>query len=236
MVGFQTGAAHGDERIGRLAVEAAIFEIGRVVGRRRVLTVDAFPCQLSPRVQDLVLRRMNEANAVLLRKGQNFFAAHRLADGDALGDGRRGRDGLRLRLALFCRAEQRVAIFALEGDNLREMVDGAAALEMLERVDCTEEERAVAGGDNDMGRDTAQLLEGRACRGRRCRLRRGRGSCRSSWDSSPPGRKSKNHIFFQFLRQFFVLQVEDYILILLSFHYEKQEFENRFLLSKLNCK
>ena len=40
------------------------------------------------------------------------------------------------------------------------MIDHAAALEVLERVDCTEEERAVAGGDNDMGRDTAQLLEG----------------------------------------------------------------------------
>ena len=39
------------------------------------------------------------------------------------------------------------------------MVDHAAALEMLERVDRPEEERAVPGGDNDMGRDTAQLLE-----------------------------------------------------------------------------
>ena len=41
MVGLQTRAAHGDEAVGRPAVELAVAEIGGVVAGRGVLAVDA---------------------------------------------------------------------------------------------------------------------------------------------------------------------------------------------------
>ena len=42
MVGFETGAAHGEEGVGGGAVEAAVFEVGGVVGCGGMLAVDAF--------------------------------------------------------------------------------------------------------------------------------------------------------------------------------------------------
>ena len=110
-------------------------------------TMDAFEAagQGGAGVQNFVFRGMDEADAVLLRKRENLPAAHRLADGDTLGDGRCGRNGLRLHLPFFRRAQQRVAVLALQGDDLREMVDAAAILQVLERVDRTEEERADGG-------------------------------------------------------------------------------------------
>ena len=146
MVGFETGAAHGEEGIGGGAVEAAVFEVGGVVGCGRVLAVDALPRQRRTGVQNFVFRGMDEADAVLFGQPQDLLAAHGLADGDALGDGGRGGDGRGLRGPLRRGAQKRVAVLALQGDDLREMVDDAAILQVLERVDRAEEERALPTG------------------------------------------------------------------------------------------
>ena len=159
MVGFETGAAHGEEGIGGGAVEAAVFEVGGVVGCGGMLAVDAFAGEGGAGLENFVFRGMNEADAVLFGQPQDLLAAHGLADGDALGDGGRGGDGRGLRGPLRRGAQKRVAVLALQGDDLREMVDDAAILQVLERVDRAEEERAVAHGDDEVGGDAAELLE-----------------------------------------------------------------------------
>ena len=77
----------------------------------------------------------------------------------AIGDGRRGHDGLRLCLSVLCRTQQRVAVLALQGDDLREAVNYAAVEKMLQRIHRAEEERTVSNRDHQIGRDTPQLLE-----------------------------------------------------------------------------
>ena len=124
-----------------------------------MLTVDALLRKRRTGAQDLLFGRVNEVDTVFFRKGEDLPAAHGLADGDALGDGRRGHDGLRLCLSVLCRTQQRVAVLALQGDDLREAVNYAAVEKMLQRIHRAEEERTVSDRDHQIGRDTPQLLE-----------------------------------------------------------------------------
>ena len=119
MIRFQTRAAHCYERVRRLAVNAAVFQIRRVVRRRRVLAVDTLPRQRCAGAQDLRLRRVDEADMVLFRKGEDLMAAHGLSDGDALGDGRRWPHCGRLQLAVCRGAQERIAVLALQSNDLR---------------------------------------------------------------------------------------------------------------------
>ena len=146
MVGFETGAAHGEEGVGGGAVEAAVFEVGGVVGCGGMLAVDAFAGEGGAGLENFVFRGVDEADAVLFgqRAGspRRAWACRWQMPSAMVGV---GDDGRGLPMPSCCRgAQKRVAVLALQGDDLREAVDDAAFLQVLERVDRAEEERAVA--------------------------------------------------------------------------------------------
>ena len=68
MVGFETGAAHGEEGVGGGAVEAAVFEVGGVVGCGGMLAVDAFAGEGGAGLENFVFRGVDEADAVMAQE------------------------------------------------------------------------------------------------------------------------------------------------------------------------
>ena len=83
MVGLDACAAHGDERVGRGAVELAVAAPGGVVGGRGVLAVDAAAGEQGSGLEDAVLRSVHDPDVVALHHVKDLAAAHRNADGDA---------------------------------------------------------------------------------------------------------------------------------------------------------
>lgn len=96
------------------------------------------------RIENLILQAPWTKRTLCFLPHQNFLPAHRLADGNALGNRWCRRDGGRCVKVFLCRAQQRVAVLALQRDDLREAVDHAAFLQVLQREDRAEKQRAVS--------------------------------------------------------------------------------------------
>ena len=54
---------------------------------------------------------------------------------------------------------KRIAVFALQRDDLRKLIDYAGFLKMFERLDHTDKKRAVAYWHDDVRRNTPELLK-----------------------------------------------------------------------------
>ena len=56
----------------------------------------------------------------------------------------------------FDRLKERIAVFTLQRDDARELVNRTRSFEVLERLHRTDKERAVANGNHDIGGNTAE--------------------------------------------------------------------------------
>lgn len=128
------------------------------VGGGRVLDIEPGPCNLGAGSKNLVLGSCYNGNVVLFHHFKQLAAAKRLADRDAFGNRRLHVYGDRCVQPQFARFKERIAVFALKRHNLREMVNRTGFQKMFERFHRTDKERAVADGQNNMFRDTAELF------------------------------------------------------------------------------
>ena len=87
MVGFETSAAHSDETVRRRAVLLTVRQIGRIVGRCCMLTINPLHGEGGTGGKDPVLRGMDKVNAIAVGILQYLSSAHGPADSDAFRDG-----------------------------------------------------------------------------------------------------------------------------------------------------
>lgn len=128
VIRFQPRAAHRYQAIRRYAILGAVVQVSGVVRSGGVFAVNAACRQCRACVQDVFFRRVNEAHAVFCRVSENR------------------------------RAQQRVAVFALHGNDGRHLRDGTACQQVFQRLHHTEEKGAVADRDDQALRNAPQLF------------------------------------------------------------------------------
>ena len=124
-----------------------------------MLAVDAAQRQVAARFEDFLFGGRHEVDAVAVGHVENFTAAHRNADRDPFGHGGFGRDAHGVFGARFHGARERIAAFALERNDLREMIDRTRGLEVFEGLDGADEERAVADRNHEVLGHASEFFE-----------------------------------------------------------------------------
>ena len=124
-----------------------------------MLAVDPAQRQVAACLEDLVFGGRHEADGVAAGHVEDFMSAHRNADRDPFGHGGFGRDAHGLFGTHLRGARERVATFALQRNDLREVIDRARGFEVFEGFDGADEERAVADRNHEVFGHAAERLE-----------------------------------------------------------------------------